>query len=90
MNKFWRCHKREKEIKYMMEFFVYVSFAIISCKLSPETSTRGRNADFFFSHSKALIYPVDVDSAFICGDFNSRIADLEITWTLMTVPLELH
>ena len=51
-------------------------FIIISCYLSPETSTWGRNADFFFSHLLVLIYSTDVGSVYLCGDVNSRIADL--------------
>ncbi|KAL7370215.1 hypothetical protein ABVT39_022270 [Epinephelus coioides] len=39
-------------------------------------STWGRNANLFFSHLIALSYFTDADSVYICGDFNSRIADL--------------
>ena len=49
------------------------SFILISCYLSPESSTWGRNADLYFGHLLALLYTVTdtVDSIYICGDFNS-------------------
>lgn len=52
------------------------SFIVISCYLSPETSTWGRNADLFFAHLLSLIYAADADAVYICGDLNSRIAQL--------------
>uniref|UniRef100_A0A3B3H959 ribonuclease H n=1 Tax=Oryzias latipes TaxID=8090 RepID=A0A3B3H959_ORYLA len=53
------------------------SFIVISCYLSPETSTWGRNADLFFAHLLSLIYASDADSVYICGDLNSRIGCLK-------------
>ena len=55
------------------------SFILISCYLSPESSTWGRNADLYFGHLLALLYTVTdkVDSVYICGDLNSRIGDLK-------------
>lgn len=53
------------------------SFIIISCYLSPESSTWGRNADLCFSHLLALMYTVKGDAVYICGDFNSRIGDFK-------------
>ena len=54
-----------KELQY--------SFILISCYLSRESSTWGRNADLYFGHLLALLYTVTdtVDSIYICGDFNS-------------------
>ena len=53
------------------------SFVIISCYLSPESSIWGRDADLYFSHLLALMYIVKGDAVYICGDMNSRIADLK-------------
>lgn len=53
------------------------SFALISCYLPPETSTWGRNAECFFGHLLSLLYRLDVDSFYLCGDFNARISNLK-------------
>ena len=52
-------------------------FVIFSCYLSPEGSTRGRDSLTFFSHLLCLVYYLEADAVYICGDFNSRIADKE-------------
>lgn len=55
------------------------SFAIISCYLSPESSAWGRDADSFFNHLLTMLYMLShsVDAVYICGDLNSRIAELK-------------
>ncbi|XP_051813220.1 uncharacterized protein LOC110949666 isoform X1 [Acanthochromis polyacanthus] len=53
------------------------SFALISCYLPPETSTFGRNAECFFGHLLSLLYRLDVDCSYLCGDFNARISNLK-------------
>lgn len=53
------------------------SFIVISCYLSPETSTWGCNADLFFAHLLSLKYAADVDSVYICGELNSCIVHLK-------------
>lgn len=53
------------------------SFIVFSCYLPPENSTRGRDAQSFFSHLLAHIYlNEDCDAIFLSGDFNSRIGSL--------------
>ncbi len=53
------------------------AFVIFSCYLSPESSTRGRDSLTFFSHLLGMVYSLEADALYICGDFNSRISDRE-------------
>ena len=52
------------------------TFAVATCYLPPENSSRGRDADSFFSHLLTCIYNCDVEDFLVCGDFNARIGTL--------------
>ena len=55
-----------------------VQFLIISCYLPPEDSTWGRDSNLFFSQLLSLVYSyAECDHIFICGDVNSRIANMK-------------
>ena len=58
--------------------FTYKSyqFIVVSCYISPENSTWGRDSELFYSHLVQFIYGVDVSDIIICGDLNSRIGNL--------------
>ena len=58
--------------------FTYKSyqFIVVSCYLSPENSTWGRDSELFYSHLVQFIYGVDVSDIIICGHLNSRIGYL--------------
>jgi len=52
-------------------------FTVFSCYLPPENSTRGRDAQGFFSHLLAQIYiNSESDTIIIAADFNSRVWSL--------------
>ena len=52
-------------------------FLVFSCYLPPENSTRGRDAQTFYSHLLTLVYlHCYCDKMFILGDFNARIGNL--------------
>ena len=60
-----------------LRFEANYSFVIISCYLSPEMSPWGRDADLFFSHLLTLLYTINADATYLCGDLNSRISDVK-------------
>lgn len=52
------------------------AFVLCACYLPPEHSIWGRDPDLYFGHLLHLLYEnVEADGFYICGDFNSRIAD---------------
>ena len=53
------------------------NFIVYACYLPPENSTRGRDAQSFYSHLLAQIYiNNDCDSIYVAADFNSRIGSI--------------
>ena len=74
-------------IQFVHKTSEYV-LVVYSCYLPPENSTRGRDAQGFYSHLLAQIYMnCDSDSIFIAADFNSRIGSLsDIINDIDTIP----
>lgn len=56
------------------------NFCLCVCYLPPSNSTRGNTGDEFFNHLKCSVCSLqDIDTYFICGDFNARCSNLEDT-----------
>lgn len=64
------------------------SFSICVCYLPPANSSRGNSANEFFDHLKSNMCSLqNIETNFICGDFNARCKNLaDVSSSSLNIP----